>query len=162
RGAPGLSGGAARLAGMPTAAELFDLVFDPGTWSSWDTPAADPPIAVADPEYPRALAAARERTGLDESGFTGEGRLDGRRGAAGGGWRGWRPSSTSSAGRWARRRLPGWSPRCTGPLLRACRCSPPRPPAAPGYRRAPWRSRTWSGWPRRSAGMSRPACRTWC
>src|SRR6266540_1036630 len=59
---------AARLASMPTALELLDLVFDAGTWSSWDTPAADPP--GIDPAYARALAAARARTGLDESVLT--------------------------------------------------------------------------------------------
>lgn len=65
---------------MPTALELLDLVFDAGTWSSWDTPAADPP--GIDPAYARALAAARARTGLDESVLTGEGRIGGRRVAA--------------------------------------------------------------------------------
>src|SRR6266511_876768 len=71
---------AARLASMPTALELLDLVLDAGTWSSWDTPAADPP--GIDPAYARALAAARARTGLDESVLTGEGRIGGRRVAA--------------------------------------------------------------------------------
>jgi acetyl-CoA carboxylase carboxyl transferase subunit beta len=65
---------------MPTARELLDVVFDPGTWSGWDIPVSGAP--EGDPEYARALAAARERTGLDESVLTGEGRLAGRRVAA--------------------------------------------------------------------------------
>jgi acetyl-CoA carboxylase beta subunit/acetyl-CoA carboxylase alpha subunit len=62
---------------MPTALELIDLVFDAGSWESWDAPAADPP--GADPGYAAALAAARERTGVDEAVLTGAGTVGGRR-----------------------------------------------------------------------------------
>jgi acetyl-CoA carboxylase carboxyl transferase subunit beta len=66
---------------MPTTArELLDAVFDPGTWSSWDVAVSGTP--EGDPGYARALATARERTGLDEAVLTGEGRLAGRRVAA--------------------------------------------------------------------------------
>ena len=68
---------------MPTAREFLDLVFDNGTWISWDAAVGGggpgPGGPDADPAYPGALAAARERTGLEESVLTGEGRIDGRR-----------------------------------------------------------------------------------
>jgi acetyl-CoA carboxylase beta subunit/acetyl-CoA carboxylase alpha subunit len=63
-----------------TAPELLNLVFDAGTWRSWDGPVTDPP--GLDPAYTAALAAARERTGLTESVLTGEGLVGGRRVAA--------------------------------------------------------------------------------
>ena len=59
------------------ARELIGTVLDEGSWRSWDEPVSDPePI---DPSYAAELAAARERTGLDEAVLTGEGRLHGRR-----------------------------------------------------------------------------------
>jgi acetyl-CoA carboxylase beta subunit/acetyl-CoA carboxylase alpha subunit len=58
------------------AAALFDLICDPGTFVSWDTP---PRQAPTSPEYARDLARARERSGVDESVLTGEGRVRGRR-----------------------------------------------------------------------------------
>ncbi|MEU2350321.1 carboxyl transferase domain-containing protein [Modestobacter sp. NPDC049651] len=55
---------------------LRDLVLDPGSWQSWDTPV--PPRAVDD-DYARELARATERTQQDEALVTGEGTLQGRR-----------------------------------------------------------------------------------
>jgi acyl-CoA carboxylase subunit beta len=67
---------------VTTAVELLNQFFDAGSWRSWDGPVTDPPAAVADPAYARALAAARERTGLTESVVTGEGLVGGTRVAA--------------------------------------------------------------------------------
>ena len=61
----------------PGALELIEAVLDPGSWLRWDEPL--PPEQGLDPAYADALAAARERTGLDESVVTGEGRIRGRR-----------------------------------------------------------------------------------
>jgi acetyl-CoA carboxylase carboxyl transferase subunit beta len=58
------------------AMELITAVLDPGTYRSWDAPVADPDPG---PEYSRELAAARTKTGVDESVLTGEGRIRGRR-----------------------------------------------------------------------------------
>ena len=58
------------------ARALRDLVLDPGSWTSWDTPLTQSP---ADPGYARELTDAAEKTGQDESIITGEGRLRGRR-----------------------------------------------------------------------------------
>ena len=59
-----------------SAHELIDLILDPGSWSSWDTPPAR--IAV-DPSYAEELARAEAKSGVDESVITGEARLRGRR-----------------------------------------------------------------------------------
>jgi acyl-CoA carboxylase subunit beta len=59
------------------ALDLITGVLDPGTWRCWDGPAGEPP--GADPDYLATWHAARERTGLDESVVTGEGRIVGRR-----------------------------------------------------------------------------------
>jgi acetyl-CoA carboxylase carboxyl transferase beta subunit len=61
----------------PGALELIHAVLDPGSWQRWDAPL--PPETGLDPAYAEALAAARERTGLDEAVVTGEGRIRGRR-----------------------------------------------------------------------------------
>lgn len=58
------------------ARALRDLVLDPGSWRSWDSPI--PPREVGE-EYARELARAAEQTRQDESIITGEGRLRGRR-----------------------------------------------------------------------------------
>jgi acyl-CoA carboxylase subunit beta len=58
------------------ARALRDLVLDPGSWTSWDSPLAQSP---ADPDYARELAEAAEKTRQDEAVITGEGRLRGRR-----------------------------------------------------------------------------------
>ncbi len=51
------------------ALDLADQVLDEGTFVRWDEPPLEPgPI---DPEYAAALAAARDKTGLDESLITG-------------------------------------------------------------------------------------------
>ena len=55
---------------------LIDLVLDAGSWTSWDTTPARDGISE---EYAAELAAAAERSGVDESVLTGEGRLRGRR-----------------------------------------------------------------------------------
>lgn len=59
------------------ARELLRRVLDVDGWTSWDVP----PAEVAEPgsPYAKELAAARERSGCDESVLTGEGRLRGRR-----------------------------------------------------------------------------------
>ena len=56
--------------------EVLDTVLDPDSFISWDTPVQQPDISD---EYAEQLAAARERSGFDESVVTGEARLDGRR-----------------------------------------------------------------------------------
>ena len=58
------------------ARALRDLVLDPGSWKSWDSP-----ITLGDVPGPYAaeLARAAERTRQDESIITGEGLLRGRR-----------------------------------------------------------------------------------
>jgi acetyl-CoA carboxylase carboxyl transferase subunit beta len=61
----------------PGALELIEAVLDPGSWTRWDEPL--PAETGLDPAYAEALAAARERTGLDEAVVTGEGRIRGRR-----------------------------------------------------------------------------------
>ncbi|MGH3656969.1 MAG: carboxyl transferase domain-containing protein, partial [Micromonosporaceae bacterium] len=59
-----------------SARELLDLVLDTGSYRSWDTPPERP---QGDDEYRAALAAAAERTGVDESVLTGAGTIRGRR-----------------------------------------------------------------------------------
>jgi acyl-CoA carboxylase subunit beta len=59
-----------------SASGLIDLVLDDGSFGSWDSPPVRGPLA---PEYAAELAAAEQRTGLDESVLTGEGRMRGRR-----------------------------------------------------------------------------------
>jgi acetyl-CoA carboxylase carboxyl transferase subunit beta len=58
------------------AREVLAALLDAGTFRSWDTEPAD---VRPDPAYAADLAAARERTGLDESVITGEGRIGGHR-----------------------------------------------------------------------------------
>ncbi|HET8560533.1 MAG TPA: carboxyl transferase domain-containing protein [Marmoricola sp.] len=58
------------------ARELIDLVLDEGSWVSWDQP---PDRAGVDAAYAATLARAEERSGVDESVLTGEGRMRGRR-----------------------------------------------------------------------------------
>ncbi|WP_341394827.1 carboxyl transferase domain-containing protein [Arthrobacter sp. G119Y2] len=55
---------------------LLDLVVDPGSFRSWDSPVAYTGHSDA---YEADLAAAREKTGEDESVLTGEGLVRGRR-----------------------------------------------------------------------------------
>jgi len=59
-----------------TAHDLIDLVLDDGSWSSWDTPPDRSGVSEA---YAAELAAATERSGVDESVVTGEGTMRGRR-----------------------------------------------------------------------------------
>ena len=58
------------------ARELLDLVVDAGSFRSWDSPVAYTGHSDA---YEADLAAAREKTGEDESVLTGEGLVRGRR-----------------------------------------------------------------------------------
>lgn len=58
------------------AQELIATVLDPASFRSWDAPIADP---EPNPEYRQELAAAREKSGVDESVLTGEGLIRGRR-----------------------------------------------------------------------------------
>lgn len=60
----------------PGARDLIALVLDDASWSSWD---AAPVYGEISDAYAADLAAARERSGEDESVLTGEGRLRGRR-----------------------------------------------------------------------------------
>ncbi|MEU5613994.1 carboxyl transferase domain-containing protein [Streptomyces sparsogenes] len=60
----------------PSALQLIEAVVDPGSWRRWDEPVA---LTTDDPDYRADLERARERTGLDESVVTGEGRIEGRR-----------------------------------------------------------------------------------
>jgi acetyl-CoA carboxylase carboxyl transferase subunit beta len=64
------------MADRLSATDLIDLVLDDGSFTSWDTPPVRGPISE---EYAAELAAAQERTGLDESVLSGEGRMRGRR-----------------------------------------------------------------------------------
>ena len=59
-----------------TARELLDVLLDRGSFRSWDEPVAE---VAADPGYAADLAAARARTGRDESVVTGEGQVGGHR-----------------------------------------------------------------------------------
>ncbi|MGY2127281.1 carboxyl transferase domain-containing protein [Blastococcus sp. SYSU DS0617] len=58
------------------ARALRDLVLDPGSWRSWDSPI---PVRDVSEEYAQELARAAEKTRQDESIITGEGLLRGRR-----------------------------------------------------------------------------------
>jgi acetyl-CoA carboxylase carboxyl transferase subunit beta len=64
---------ARRLGGL----ELVTTVLDEGTWVGWDGPPLD--VAPEGSPYAAELAAARERSGVDEAIVTGEGRIHGRR-----------------------------------------------------------------------------------
>lgn len=65
----------------PSAQDLIDLVLDDGSWTSWDTPPDRSSTVVTD-AYAAELAAAADRSGVDESVVTGQGALRGRRIAA--------------------------------------------------------------------------------
>lgn len=71
-GAPAYAAAVPRL----TSHDLIDLVLDPESWASWDTPPERDGIRD---DYAAELAAAAERAGTDESVVTGEGRMRGRR-----------------------------------------------------------------------------------
>ncbi|GAA2901644.1 carboxyl transferase domain-containing protein [Pseudonocardia halophobica] len=68
----------AAAATRTTIRDLLDDLLDDGL-RSWDAPAGPPPREADTPEYRRALADARARSGADESVLTGEGALHGRR-----------------------------------------------------------------------------------
>ncbi|MEU0843464.1 carboxyl transferase domain-containing protein [Streptomyces sp. NPDC005962] len=59
-----------------SALDLVETFLDPGSRRGWDQPVE---ITTTDPDYRADLERARERTGLDESVITGEGRVEGRR-----------------------------------------------------------------------------------
>ncbi|MDH2424171.1 carboxyl transferase domain-containing protein [Sphaerisporangium sp. TRM90804] len=61
----------------PDARTLIGTVLDAGSWKSWDEPVED--AAAPGSPYAQELAAARAKTGYDESVVTGEGFLGGRR-----------------------------------------------------------------------------------
>ncbi len=63
--------------GSPGALELIEAVLDAGSWVRWDEPLGR--RAVGPGVRARPWPRARERTGLDESVVTGEGRIHGRR-----------------------------------------------------------------------------------
>ncbi len=58
------------------ARALIDLVFDAGSWRSWDVP---PERLAVSEAYAAELAAAAEKSGVDESVVTGEAVMRGRR-----------------------------------------------------------------------------------
>ncbi|HLS00613.1 MAG TPA: carboxyl transferase domain-containing protein, partial [Beutenbergiaceae bacterium] len=58
------------------AAELIASVSDPDTFRTWDTPLPDPEV---DDDYRERLAAARAKSGVDESIITGEALVNGAR-----------------------------------------------------------------------------------
>ena len=58
------------------SAELIALVLDEGSWTSWDVPPVRGEISE---EYAAELAAAAEKSGVDESVLSGEGLMHGRR-----------------------------------------------------------------------------------
>ncbi|MFC5718590.1 carboxyl transferase domain-containing protein [Streptomyces gamaensis] len=62
-----------------SALDLVHAVVDPGSWRCWDEPVGPVDELTGDAEYQDDLRAARERSGLDESVVTGEGRIQGRR-----------------------------------------------------------------------------------
>jgi acyl-CoA carboxylase subunit beta len=59
------------------ARDLIDLVLDESSYKSWDAHPVAP--AQMSESYAAELAEARERSGVDESVITGEGRIRGRR-----------------------------------------------------------------------------------
>ncbi|MDN5659525.1 MAG: acetyl-CoA carboxyl transferase, partial [Brevibacterium aurantiacum] len=60
------------------AHELVDIVVDDGSFVSWDTTPITPAGGISD-EYAAELAAAKEKSGVDEAIITGEGGIEGRR-----------------------------------------------------------------------------------
>ncbi|GAA1834631.1 carboxyl transferase domain-containing protein [Pseudonocardia ailaonensis] len=58
---------------------MLDTVLDDGSYRSWDTTPVGVPPSADTPAYRAELAAAHERSGVDEAVVTGEGRIDGRR-----------------------------------------------------------------------------------
>lgn len=58
------------------AFDLISLVLDEGSWVSWDT---EPSYGAISEAYQGELAAARAKSGVDESVVTGEGTIRGRR-----------------------------------------------------------------------------------
>jgi acyl-CoA carboxylase subunit beta len=60
--------------GSLTAREVLAALLEPGSFRSWDVLPVD---VAAGPAYAAELAAARDRTGVDESVVTGEGRIGG-------------------------------------------------------------------------------------
>ena len=115
-----------------SAADLIDLVLDEGSWTSWDTP---PERGEISEEYAAELAAAAEKSGVDESVLTGEGLMHGRRVAV---VMGEFAFLAGSIGRAAADRLVA-ADRARH-ATRGCRCWPRRSAAAPGCRRARRRS----------------------
>ena len=60
------------------AHELVDIVVDDGSFVSWDTTPITPAGGISE-EYAAELAAAGEKSGVDEAIITGEGMIEGRR-----------------------------------------------------------------------------------
>jgi acyl-CoA carboxylase subunit beta len=60
----------------PGARAVIDTVVDSHSWMSWDEPLTDPPTTA---QYAAELAAARAKTGLDESVITGVATIRGHR-----------------------------------------------------------------------------------
>ncbi|MGH3750632.1 MAG: carboxyl transferase domain-containing protein, partial [Micromonosporaceae bacterium] len=58
------------------ARELIELVLDRGSFRSWDTAPQQPDLG---PEHAAELAAAQQRSRVDESVLTGAGSIRGRR-----------------------------------------------------------------------------------
>ncbi len=64
------------MSDRPGARALIDLVLDPGSWESWDSP---PVRADISQDYAEALDRAGDRSGVDEAVLTGCATVDGRR-----------------------------------------------------------------------------------
>ena len=62
-----------------SAQQIRDLVLDADSYQTWDTEPVLSRHAEASAEYRADLAAAREKSGVDESVITGEGLIEGRR-----------------------------------------------------------------------------------
>ena len=61
-----------------SARELIERVVDAGSFSSWNTTPLVPAGGIGE-SYEAELAAAREKSGVDEAVITGEGLIHGRR-----------------------------------------------------------------------------------
>ncbi|KKI16286.1 acetyl-CoA carboxyl transferase [Leucobacter sp. Ag1] len=71
-----VGGAAAERPRRLSAAQLIELISDPGSYVSWDAPPVEPDLGEA---YRDELARAAEKSGVDESIITGEALIDGRR-----------------------------------------------------------------------------------
>ncbi|MBO0876189.1 MAG: acetyl-CoA carboxylase carboxyltransferase subunit alpha/beta [Pseudonocardia sp.] len=64
---------------MSGSRELLEVLFEPGSFRTWDVEVGAPPPFADTERYRAELADARARSGADEALVTGEGRVGGRR-----------------------------------------------------------------------------------